>query len=513
MVFVLAIFGLMLSVLATLFGVASSQTSANPANIPHLVRMGLIQASLSTIASLTTGIAIAWALNRLNFPGRSLLISLLATAIVAPGLVVALGVISVWGNAGWANQILALFSQELPGSIFGLHGILLAHTVLNGAFAAHLFLARLQTIPAQKLKTGQSLALSPLQRFLVLDWPVLSNALPPLASIIFLLTFTSFPIVLLLGGGPANQTLEVAIYAAVRFSFDLNTAVSLALIQLVICTLIILPALFSAPNLASTGVTKPQNWHDNTIARVLQIFILCTAIIGFAAPLLAIIVKGIDPNLWTTINRPSFINATITSLIIGIISAALTIFITLRIAMARLSLKTKATQTAMSLPLFAYLLMPSVVLALGFFISLRALGIDTTIAAPFVLIVANVLLALPFAFATIFPPLQAINQRYAKLSTALNLSGNSRWKFVEWPNLGREIGLAGALAFCFSLGDLAIISLFGTANFTTLPWAMFRAMGAYRTNEAATIAALILILCLGVFWILPTLFSRWAKQC
>jgi len=81
---------------------------------------------------------------------------------------------------------------------------------------------------------------------------------------------------------------------------------------------------------------------------------------------------------------------------------------------------------------------------------------------------------------------------------------------VEWPLLGREIGIVLALGFGFSLGDLAVISLFGTNSFVTLPWAMYQALGAYRTNEAATIAALMLILVLGVFWLLPGLFRRWA---
>ena len=61
------------------------------------------------------------------------------------------------------------------------------------------------------------------------------GTMPGLGAVIFLLAFTSFPIVLLLGGGPAMQTLEVAIYSAVRLDFDLNAAVLLALVQIAIC--------------------------------------------------------------------------------------------------------------------------------------------------------------------------------------------------------------------------------------------------------------------------------------
>ena len=40
----------------------------------------------------------------------------------------------------------------------------------------------------------------------------------------FMLCFTSFTIVLALGGGPQNSTLEVAIYQAIFFEFDLPKA-------------------------------------------------------------------------------------------------------------------------------------------------------------------------------------------------------------------------------------------------------------------------------------------------
>jgi len=60
----------------------------------------------------------------------------------------------------------------------------------------------------------------------------------------------------------------------------------------------------------------------------------------------------------------------------------------------------------------------------------------------------------------------------------------------------------------FSLGDLGVIALFGTEDFTTLPLAMYRALGAYRSNDAATIAALMLIITIAAFTLLPRLFGR-----
>ncbi len=477
-------------------------------DIVHLVRMSLIQAALTTSLSLSTGIALAWALNRLRFFGRPLVVSLFATAIVAPAIVVALGMIAVWGRAGWINELLSAFSLGWNGSIFGLHGILAAHTILNGAFAAHILLARLQTIPEKKLKTGRSLALSPLCRFLVLDWPSLSGALPALGAIIFLLAFTSFPIVLILGGGPANQTLEVAIYSYVRLSFDLQAALNLALVQLVLCLLIILPALLNTPSLASAGTTRQLHWPDSKGAQIAQWGILTLALAGFGLPLLAVLVNGIGPGLLSILAQNRFWQAALTSLSIGTISAALTLGLALGLTTARNSFASPLARTALALPAFAYLVIPALVLSLGFFLTVRQLQIPPSDAAPFVLILANALLALPFAISVLAPALAAIDRRHNKTARSLGLNGFTRWRCLEWPLMGREVGIALAFGFCFSLGDLGVIALFGTSEFSTLPWLMFRALGAYRTNDAAAIASVLLVLTLIVFWVLPPFMEK-----
>src|SRR3546814_18278108 len=66
---------------------------------------------------------------------------------------------------------------------------------------------------------------------------------PGVAGRVFMLCFTSFAVVLTLGGGPKATTLEVAVYQALRFDFDLGRAVTLALVQLLLCTAIVLAVL------------------------------------------------------------------------------------------------------------------------------------------------------------------------------------------------------------------------------------------------------------------------------
>jgi thiamine transport system permease protein len=507
----IAIAALVGLVLVTILSTAAAMPGrvGSRVDIPHLVVMTTIQAGLSTILSLIVGTLMAWALNRLRFAGRDVVVALFASAIVTPGLVVAFGLLAVWGRSGWINQLsLALFGTPLEVPIFGLGGILAAHVVLDASFAARILLARLDSLPETRLRTGQSLGLSAVQRFLIIDWPVLRPSLPGLGAIIFLLAFTSFPIVLLLGGGPANQTMEVAIYGAVRLDFDLVAAVQLALVQIGICSTVILAASAFAPVSTRTERSRGSAWSDRGIARGLQIVVLAFGVLGFGLPLLAVLVNGIGIGMVSLLWRPTFWTSLGTSLVLGTVSAVATLGLALIVGLARAAAARPWQRTLLGVPANAYLAVPAVVLSLGFFLLVRNLGILPEAAAPYVVILGNSLLALPFALATLAPPLETIARTRGKLIRSLGLTGREQFTRIEWPLIGREAGVVLALSFCFSLGDLGVIALFGTGDFATLPLLMYRALGAYRSNDGAAIAAVMLMLAIASFLLLPPLFAR-----
>ena len=500
--------GALLVGLLLLIATTSGQGTSRPPDIARILMASGLQAGLSTLFSLVIGIAIAWAFNRLSFPGRSVAVGLLSAALVTPGLVVAFGLLAVWGRAGWVNTLLAPFGIVLP-PVFGLWGIVYAHIILDATFAAALLLPRLDGLAAQRLRLGRSLALSPLQRFAILDWPALAPALPGIGAIIFMLAFTSFPIVLALGGGPANQTLEVAIYSAVRLSFDLGAAVRLALVQLLISALFIVPAAAMSFAPPVGGGRRALLWPEPRTVSRLAVGILLLAALFLALPLVAVLLGGV--HIDEVLARPSFWTAFFTSMIVGT-GAALGALVTgFLIASARAVATKPALGLALSAPGFAYLAMPGVTLSLGFFLMARRLGIDTGTAGLPVLIIAGALLALPYAVSTLTPALSGINTRYDRLARSLRLSWWQRFRLIEFPLMGREIGLVLAIGFCFSLGDLGVISLFGTENLTTLSWAMQRAMGSYRTDQAAAIAALMLALSIAVFTLVPALMERLSR--
>ena len=215
--------------------------------------------------------------------------------------------------------------------------------------------------------------------------------------------------------------------------------------------------------------------------------------LGFGLPLLSVLADALRGGLGTLTSRPAFWWATATSLVIGATSALLTLVLAMTLALGRAATGSSGLRTALGVPAFAYLAVPAVVLSLGFFLLVRNLGLAPAAAAPFVVIIANALLALPFAMATLGPPLEAIVHTRGKLIRSLGLSGWRQLIWVEYPLVGRDIG---------------VIALFGTQDFQTLPLMMYRALGAYRNNDAAAIAAILLVGTIIAFVALPRLFER-----
>jgi thiamine transport system permease protein len=209
--------------------------------------------------------------------------------------------------------------------------------------------------------------------------------------------------------------------------------------------------------------------------------------------------------------QATFWNAVLTSVWVASASAILSLTLATLVAAARAATNSRVVRTLVSAPTYAYLAVPAVALSLGAFLFVRNLGGSPSAAAPFVVVLANALLSLPFAMATLAPSFDAIGRSRGRLVRSLGMGGWRQFTAIEWPLVARDTGLVLALGFCFSLGDLGVIALFGTQDFVTLPLLMNRALGAYRTNDAAAIAALMLLISITAFVALPALFERLSR--
>ncbi len=489
--------------------------------VARLLAFTVAQATASTLLSLLLGTVLAWSLShRRAFRLRRVLLALLSVSMVLPTIVTALGLISVLGSNGWINQIFHAITGHGSGfSIYGIAGILIAHTWLNAPFVARGLLHRLEAVPVERFKLAASLRITPWQRFKIVEWPVLATVMPGLTTTVFLLCFTSFSIVLILGGSPNFNTLEVAIYEAVKLEFDLTRAALLALVQLGVCGFLVMIAA-SLPQ-RSSAISPPSyffTWPDPIVARTLQTGTILFSAVLLIAPISAVVVDGLRGDIFKILQDGLFHQALGTSLAVAGLSSVLTIGCALSIAATLRNLgsplRTRQSRRSwlagwlISFIGTGYLAMPSIVLGVGFFMIFQNLPIATEHLAPLVLILANVLMALPFGLVVFTPALQKSARRYDKLAFSLNIRGLARWRLIDWPTLRQEIGFVSALSFCLSLGDFGVIALFGNRDFTTLPWLMYQKFGSYRTLDASVVALILLLLVVSVFLFLPVLFEK-----
>jgi thiamine transport system permease protein len=486
----------------------------------RLLKFTLFQASLSTLLSVAIGTLLAWSLaHQQQFRGRSILVAIFSSALVLPTLIVIFGLITVLGRSGWLNSLLLYFFDYSFGSfLYGLFGILVAHVYLNASFSSISLLHIFNSIPKEKYKLAKSLNFTPFQRFRYIEFPAIKSALFSISSTIFLLCFTSFAIVLVLGGSPSYNTLEVAIYEAVKLDFDIAMALKLALIQLTISTLfVILSSNFkiSLSNLKSSSLIIP--WAEPRFIKYFQIAVISIFALLFTLPLIATVVNGVGADFKKILSSELFQKSFITSITLATISSLLTLLLALLLSDTRrnFTLRSRLGDYRFS-KLFniivafsgnLYLAISSLIMGLGFFIISQNFEISMFIWSTLAIITANVLMSLPFALATINPIMLKSAKRYDRLTFSLNLSIIQKWLYCELPYLRSSLGYIFALSFCLSLGDLGIIALFGSNEFTTLPWYLYELMGSYRTADASGVALILLATIISAFRLLPKLFG------
>lgn len=453
----------------------------------------LAQASVSTLLSVVLGGALALALARRRFRGRELVLAALGAAAVMPAIVVVFSVVAVYGRSGVLAEGAAALGLAWRPSPFGWFGILLAHVFLNASLCARVFLDALARAPAEHWRLAAILGFGPVATFRHLDWPILRGELAGLAGLVFLLCFTSFAIVLTLGGGPGKATLEVAIFEALRVELDFARAATLAGLQLLVClslTVFLHWAVTKAPIAPTQRLPVVRPDAADPRLRVLDGVVLAFGAL-LVLPLLLATLGG-------ALALPRVLDADLagavgTSLVIAVVSASLACLLALALAKAA-----EAARSAQRHRLAgAYDVLPALVLAIppfaltaGLFLALR--GLVTPTQAGFVLLpLVNALGALPFAYRFVAPAIATSEARYGRLTALLGITGRTKLALVDWPALRRPAAGAFAVSAALSFGDFGIVALFGGGELRTLPYLLYERLGAYRLDEAAAIGLLL----------------------
>lgn len=486
---------LSLGTLAAVFWRASG-SGLGPTDV-STIRFTVVQAAVSASLSVLLAVPVARALARRQFVGRSLLISLLGAPFLVPVIVAVLGLLAVFGRGGLLNGGLAAMGFS-PISIYGLHGVVLAHVFFNLPLAVRMILQGWQAIPAERFRLAAALGFAPADSLRHLERPMLRAVLPGAALVIFTLCLSSFAVALTLGGGPRATTVELAIYQALRFDFDLGRAAVLSATQFALCAAAVLASLRATKATAFgagldraampwPGLGRVGAIQDATAIGLVTLFLLL--------PLALLIPRGfagfndLPLSVWPALAR---------SLGIAALATLLTLFAAILLALAIVrGPGGRGMELAAMLPLAA----SSLVLGTGLFLIVQPWASPDRLALPVTALV-NALLALPFAVRIILPTLRTIEADYGRLATSVGLVGFARWRWIFLPRLRPPLGFAAGLVAALSIGDLGVVALFAGERGVTLPLLVQRLMGSYQMDAAAAVALILVSVSFAVFWLL-----------
>ena len=146
------------------------------------------------------------------------------------------------------------------------------------------------------------------------------------------------------------------------------------------------------------------------------------------------------------------------------------------------------------------LILPPILLGTGIFLSLRNIYNIQEI-APYIIIGINSLTVIPFTLRIIGPEYLRVSYMYDKLFLAHNIKGIIRLLKYELPLLKGSFATAFAVAVTLSMGDLGLISLFGSTEIRTLPLYIYQSLGSYRMDNASAGIFVLLILVLTIIFI------------
>ena len=159
----------------------------------------LYVATFATIVALLVGVAAAMALDRYDFPGKTLFRRLILLPITLPGIVTGISMLNMF---------------SLFGFPLSLETVILGHaTALLGVVVTQVY-ARLQRLPRSLAEASGDLGATPWRTFLYVTLPNLRSAIIGAGLLSFVLYFDEIPVTVFLTG--RDNTLPLYIYSTLR---------------------------------------------------------------------------------------------------------------------------------------------------------------------------------------------------------------------------------------------------------------------------------------------------------
>ena len=447
----------------------------------------LWQAVVSTALTLVAALPLAWALARFSFRGRSLVEALVLVPFVLPTVVV-------------ATAFLALLPDGVERTVWA---ILLAHVFFNVAVVVRVVGAFWAGLDPRLDDAAATLGASPYRRHLLVTAPLLAPAVASAASIVFLFCFTSFGVIVVLGG-IRYATLEVEIYNQAARLFDLRAAAALAILQLAAVAATVLVSGRLERRLGAARSRRGPAPRPTGRDRVLVRLAVGCSLALLALPPLALVVRslrvadgyGLDHYASLLDETPALLvvpwHAILNSLLFAGAAAAIALMVGVLAAVA-VARGRRGLDALLMLPLGA----SAAMLGFGFLLAFDDPPLDLRSSA-LIVPIAQALVAIPFVVRSLVPALRAVEARLGEAAAVLGASPWQARREIELPLLARPLAVAAGLAFAVALGEFGATVFVARADWPTVPVAIFRFLGRPGADNVGTAMALSVTLMIAV---------------
>ena len=510
--------------LISIFGLSfAPEGSFDPGKLRQLIRTDYYarvlwfttwQAALSTLLTLALALPGAWFFARYEFKGKALLQSLTTVPFVLPTVVTAAAFRALLGNGGLVNRLLAALDIG-SGPVIRLEQtvtfFLLAHIFYNYTVILRIVGGFWSRLPRNLGEAAQMLGASRTQVFFRITLPLLGPAILAASLLVFIFCFTSFGVILILGG-PRLATVEVEIYRQAVHIFNLPLAAALSLTQIVFtfCLMSLYTWLEgrTAVSIMPEPIRGTRRQARTRVEKMVAVASILFLVLLLGTPLAALFASSLItenglaltyylallensiqsilyvPPLTALMNSLGFaLGATLIALALGGLAAA---FLS----------RPKHKKRAWLDPFFMLPLSTSAVtLGFGFIIALDEppLNLRTSIVLP---ALAHALVAFPFVIRSLLPAWRSIPQSLREAAAVLGAAPLMVWKHVDWPILSRALMVAAVFAFAISMGEFGATVFVARPQTPTLPLAIYRFLGqpgAMNYGQAMAMSCILVV--------------------
>lgn len=476
----------------------------------RLLSFTLEESLISAVISVLIALPIAAFFSRYAFPGRRVILTLSGLSFTIPTILVVLGFVIWYGNNGLLNEMLMKLTGRdyaMLKILYSFKAIILAHVYLNFPIAFLLITNAWTELPDTPEKAAYTLGGTRMRTFLRVTLPRLMPSILSAFILIFLFCFSSFSIILVLGGNPAYSTFETEIYRRVHVSVDREGAAALSIFAFFITGIMLI---ITSPGRKTAKASRKQRVLEKARGRkLLEALLLMLLILLFILPpMLSVIYRAFytkdgDFTLraWNDIAKGSTglmstaLNGIINSAAIALISSLLAVYLGSRIAMAAAKRDSRLLPIICSLPMAT----GSVTLGLGFSFLAATVSHDSLAFSYLLVGAAHLTIILPFAVRTITPGARTIADSLSASSYTLGVSVGRTARKVEYPMLSPYKRKAFAFAFAISLGEVNATLTLSDGHVSTLPILIYRMISSYNYQGAAALGTLLLAEALLVF--------------